>query len=487
MSSKNSSGKTVSDAQSTTNNDDSGRGAIYGEASEERAARMHERDVVQYPEAEREQDIDTSIDGVPGREIAQKRAEQGRLDRGTDDAVDGSWGGPGGETEFGDKTLYTQERIEGREAELEKISDRAGANPDVHPRAEEGKARRKRQMGIHQDRMEACKAEVEAEAASGTTSRGYVDDPREHVAQETMAEIAEQSGRLAERFGRTRRVVAKRLAEKVTEGADVSGAVMDLVEELVEDRTVVSPISMVEATDSWATVEGVVARLFEPASRNQQQVAVIEDGSSDAKLTIWRNSNQDVRLNEGDVVRVVDGKPGMFNGQVTVAATSDTQVWIREKGDGRSVGNFGFGANGGQSQERRKGSSPSMSSEPVPRPAADRVNHRVRWFFQDSVVPEDYDEQENVERFESDNGEIAAFMATSEERFNAHGVSWGEQKRKEAEEEGRKRRVAERKYNVPDWKKTTSVINSYRHQDMSAFGADQRMVELELPPLRNCE
>ncbi|WP_160135669.1 hypothetical protein [Halococcus salsus] len=486
----------MSDAQNQNNNE-SGRGAIYGEASDERAARMHEAYDAVYPEAEREVEVDTTIDGVSGSQLAQRGAEQARLDRGTDEAVDGSWGGPGGDSEYGDKTLYTQERIEGREAELEKISERAGANPDVQPRPEEAEQRRDRQMDLHQQRMTECKAEVEAEAASGTTSRGFVDDPRGHVEQDVLAEVNTQAARLAEQFGVTRAVAGKRLAEKVVQGEEVKDAVLNLNEELVEERTVVTPLSMVDPTNSWVTVEGVVARLFNPASSNQQQVAVIEDSSGDGKVTIWRNSNQDVRLNEGDVVRIVDGKPGSYNGQPTVAATSDTDVWTVEKGDGRSIGNFGHGANGGQTQDRPS-SSPSISSKPVPRPAADRLSGRERWFFphgdrmpqtEDVDVElsfEGAEDADSIERKENPtSGETAGYVANTDERFDTAGVSWAEEKRREAETKGQQKRLAEKKYNIPAWRRTVSRITSYEHQDMTAFGADQRMIELDLPALRN--
>lgn len=51
------------------------------------------------------------------------------------------------------------------------------------------------------------------------------------------------------------------------------------------------------------------------------------------------------------------------------------------------------------------------------------------------------------------------------------GVSWASKKRKEAEKKGRRQRLNERKYNVPEWRRTTSVITAYRHQDLSGFGA----------------
>jgi hypothetical protein len=476
MSGKNSSGKTVPVAQNENESGDEEReqGALYGEASDVRdVERMRQYDEVQYPNEERETEFDLSIDGVPGNEIGQKRAEQGRLDRGTDEAVDGSWGGPGGESEYDDKSLYTQERIEGREAELEKISQRAGANPEVHPRPEDKREREERTMDLHQTRMEDCRAEVTEEAASGIVGRGYVDDPREHLEKATIGTVNEQSQRLAERFDVSRAMTGQRLAEKVVNGADVSKAVVDLAEELCDERTVVTPMGLVEPTDSWGTIEGVVTRLFDPASSNQQQVAIVEDDSDSAKLTIWRNSNRNVRLNEGDVIRVIDGKPGAYGGQLTLAATSDTQIWRRETGDGPSVGNFGVGATGGQNQARMGPVAMSMSGGVS---SSDEGDERE---------VEATEAVESTESAESDDEEATECESNGPD--GSYGVSWGQKKREEAEKRGRQKRVAERKYNVPEWKKTTSVIDAYRHQDLTPFGAGDEQVFIELPPLRNRE
>jgi hypothetical protein len=494
MSSRDSNGKTVPVAQNENESGDEERvqGALYGEASDVRsvrdAERMRQYDAVQYPGAEeRDVEFDLSIDGVPGDEIGQKRAEQGRLDRGTDEAVNGSWGGPGGESEYDDKSLYTQERIEAREAELEAISTRAGANPEVHPRPEEKQAREERTMELHQTRMEECREEVEAQGREGIVARGYVDDPREHLANETVGEIYEQSVRVAKRYGQTRHVAAKRIAEKVANGADVGMAVMNLVEELCEDRSVVTPMKMVEPTDSWGTIEGVVTRLFDPATSNQQQVAIVEDESDSAKLTIWRNSNQNVRVNKGDVIRVIDGKPSGYNGQLTLAATSDTQIWVREKGDGPSpMGGVEIDANSGPSGEIDEDEPKSVT----------RYNGREQWYFkmaEDMPVPEGFTgtlpsfngvgARENVRTRENPATGAVAYLAISDKAHDSKGVSWGAAVRREAEERGRQKRIDERKYNVPEWKRTTSRIDHYEHTSISEFGADDRMVHLDLPAL----
>jgi hypothetical protein len=489
MSGKNSSDKTVSVAQNENESgDERVQGAVYGEASDVRdAERMRAYDEVRYPSEEGEIEFDLSIDGVPSDEISQKRAEQGRLDRGTDEAVDGSWGGPGGESEFDNKTLYTQERIEAREAELENISVRAGANPERYPRAAEKRSREEQTMETHQKRMQECREEVVEQAASGIVSRGYVDDAREHMTKEMVGDIYEQSLRLAERFGLSEVLVGNLLAEKVADASDVSGGVVDLLDELYIDRTVATPIEKVDPMDSIATIEGVVVELYDPpSSPNQQQAGVIEDETGEAKLTVWRNSRQDTVLSEGDVVRIQDGKPGWFNGRLTMAATSDTKMWVVEEGDGPSP-------MGGVEIEANSGPSGEIDDEPKP---VTRYNGREQWFFkmgEDMPVPEDFEgtlpcfdgagARDNVRTRENPETEAVVYLATSDRAHDPMGVSWSAAVRREFEQRGRQKRIDEEKYNVPEWKRETSRIDHYEHTSISEFGADERMVHLDLPPL----
>ena len=460
MSSKDSSGKTVSVVQ-----DESEHGAVRD------VGRLRAYDAVEspYPSVEREVEFDKSVSGVAGGDIGRREAEQHCLDRGSAPEVNGSWVDEG-QGEFGNKTLYQQECIEAREAELEQISRRAGANPERYPRTTEKRAREEQSMAVHQKRMEECRTEVEAGAREGIVARGYVDDPREHIEtakgapdRETIGQLNQEAERVADRFGQSRAVMGKRIAEKVTEGAAVPEAVMSLVEELCEDRTVRTPLSMVDPTDSWATVEGVVAKLFEPASSNQQQVGIIEDESGEVKTTVWRNSRMDVVLSEGDVVRIQDAKPGRYNGQLTLAVVSDTQMVVREKGGGRSP------MGGLDIPEPR---SPVGTIEEKDGDGAKQGHGEVA-------------EERSMNDGEDDDGEDEAECVVVERTTERTGVSWGSKQRKEAEKKGRKRRLNERKYNIPAWKRTVSVINSYRHQDITAFGADSRMVDIDLPPLRN--
>ena len=141
-----------------------------------------------------------------------------------------------------------------------------------------------------------------------------------------------------------------------------------------------------------------------------------------------------------------------------------------------------------------------MASKPVPRPAADRLSGRERWFFPNGErMPttesvdvelsfEGCEDGESIERKENPTtGGTARYVTNTDERFDTAGISWGAEKRREAETKGQEKRLAEKKYNIPAWRRTVSRISSYEHQDMTAFGADQRMVELDLPALRNNE
>ena len=100
------------------------------------------------------------------------------------------------------------------------------------------------------------------------------------------------------------------------------------------------PIADVSPYSYEATIEGTVTHIIdEPASNNQYQVAYIEDSEgTSAKVTIWTKSVHGgamVRtLREGDRVRISGGKPDEYGGTKTVAVTSDTCIYILDRGDG---------------------------------------------------------------------------------------------------------------------------------------------------------
>ena len=66
-------------------------------------------------------------------------------------------------------------------------------------------------------------------------------------------------------------------------------------------------------------------------------VAGAPTGSEFAKFTIWRRSNLDITVVEGDIVLALRLKPGQDRRQLTLAATSDSSLVRVHRGDGSAV------------------------------------------------------------------------------------------------------------------------------------------------------
>jgi hypothetical protein len=102
----------------------------------------------------------------------------------------------------------------------------------------------------------------------------------------------------------------------------------------------------------WWTACTTVVRVedfFVPRDpAKQEQVALVTDvnpfdpnpNESEApyaKLTVWSRGEPDVTLRKGDVVRVRNGKPGMYAGAFTLSAVYDTTMEIIKRGEGEAV------------------------------------------------------------------------------------------------------------------------------------------------------
>ena len=234
------------------------------------------------------------------------------------------------------ETLAAQERRLGEEAEMERYR---------------AKARSAAEAGLERGR--SCREQCRAEQVQSTKDfweRKHLADGREHVtipashrtrtvdpraklSQEELAKVNERAPKMAASFEALSRAdAARRLAEEWEKhGKTFTDAVFMILNEWAEDPTVPINVAGIDPDAEWATVEGKITRLFdEPATRNQYQVGYLEDDQGTrAKVTIWRRSmfGTMVRtLSEGDRVRISLGKPGEYNGQKTVAVTSDSAI-----------------------------------------------------------------------------------------------------------------------------------------------------------------
>jgi hypothetical protein len=249
------------------------------------------------------------------------------------------------------RTLAEEEQMLGEEAEMERQRERAVA---AHER------------GI--DRAQSCRTQSVREARERTavfTERMREDpecearvEPRSELDREAVAECNQDGQRLAEgREGApSRAALSRMLAEHRADGADQCGALMTVQEELDELSGVPRRFDEYEAwmaKDEYelrVTAQATVVTLYEPSDVGQQQVAVLENESGRAKLTVWRRSEVDTIMREGDTVRVRDGIAGFYKGQAQIAADGETSIGLLERGDGPATHRLDGGVFGAKYQ-----------------------------------------------------------------------------------------------------------------------------------------
>ncbi|MFT4920860.1 MAG: hypothetical protein ACI8XM_000051 [Haloarculaceae archaeon] len=268
------------------------------------------------------------------------------------------------------RTLAQEERMLGEEAEMERQRERAVA-------AEE--------RGL--ERARSCREQSEWEAREQTRAyRGRMKadparegrpEPRSELDQETVAECNQDAQRLQDaRVGApSRAALSRMLAEHRADGADACGALMAVQDDLDELSGVPRRFDEYEpwmAKDEYelrVTAQATVVELYEPAKANQQQVAVLENESGRAKLTVWRSSQVDTIMREGDTVRVTDGIAGWYKGQAQIAADGETRIGLLERGNGPAThrldgGVFGAEYRGDDDEDPPAPSDPEMYDGP---------------------------------------------------------------------------------------------------------------------------
>ncbi|MDQ2052759.1 DNA-binding protein [Natronolimnohabitans sp. A-GB9] len=210
-------------------------------------------------------------------------------------------------------TLAQEERIRAREEELERISAQAA-------------------FGRQEGRAERTRAVVEQERRDQRPAKEV--DPREKLGRATLGQVNRQAQRLSENVnsGYTRAVIAKRIASRVLEGADMFEAVMDTKEEMHHEAGTIVPIgALEEIRRGEVTVEGRVLELWEPSSPSIQQVGLLEDETGRTKFTIWKASRQTM-VQEGERVRFRAAAKNWYNGRCSIALTHWSEIVFPERG-----------------------------------------------------------------------------------------------------------------------------------------------------------
>jgi ssDNA-binding replication factor A large subunit len=224
------------------------------------------------------------------------------------------------------KTLEQEERINAREAELERVSAQAELG------TQEG--REKRTRDIAAKRSAKRRTEFQKRRASvDPLADPERDDPRVELEQERLAAVNEQSMRLAEKLdGWSRASISRRLAEAVVTGKDMTSAVVGVFEELQTAPGQVIPIGKVEDVNrKEVSIEGTITQLWEPSSPAIAQVGLIEDESGRTKFTSWKASDAPW-MEEGERVRIHGAARNWYQGRVSVALTGWSTVLFPERG-----------------------------------------------------------------------------------------------------------------------------------------------------------
>ena len=250
------------------------------------------------------------VDETPEFEAAVEQETQAKVDANHPDGIADT-----SEDRIHGVTLEQEERIQAREAELERISAQA-------------------ELGTQDGREKRTRDVVSEQCGRDEPAPAERTDPREKLTQEELAAVNEQAMRISDEVqgGWSRAVVAKQLAEKVQRGQDVTKAVLETLEELKAVPGAIVPIAdMPDVPVGEVTVQGEIAELWTPSDNSIQQVGLIEDESGRTKFTIWEKSGKTV-VREGQTVRFRAVKKNWYQGRCSLAITGWSRIEFPDRG-----------------------------------------------------------------------------------------------------------------------------------------------------------
>ena len=222
------------------------------------------------------------------------------------------------DNEFSHLPLAQEERIRGREEELERISAKATFG------TQDGREERTREVVVEQRREVRCERHVGVR---------YDSDPREDMEQADIAEVNTQAARISERVrgGSSRAALSRRLSEKVAGGQAVTEAVFEIIDEEKAQAGTIVPIAEVgDVQTSEVDIEGEVIELWDTSNSKIQQVGLIADESGKTKFTVWERSFQPM-VREGQAVRLRGVKKNWYEGRCSVAVTGWSRIVFPER------------------------------------------------------------------------------------------------------------------------------------------------------------
>jgi len=282
---------------------------------------VDEQEFEKHDEVEVDEDGFEVVDETPEFQATVQMEVQAKVDSNHPDArVE-----EGPDHLFG-KTLEQEERIQAREAELERISAQAELG------TQDG--REKRTRDIAAKRSAERRVEFQKRAASvNPWTDPERDDPRAELTQGQLAAVNTQSMRLTEKLdGWSRAAIGRRLGEAVVGGKDMMSAVVGVFEELQTAPGQVVPIGKVEDVNrKEVSIEGRVEVLWDSDSPAIAQVGLIADDTGKTKVTIWEKSDAPW-IEEGEQVRIHKAARNWYEGRVSLAVTGWSTIHFPERG-----------------------------------------------------------------------------------------------------------------------------------------------------------
>jgi len=261
------------------------------------------------------------VDETPEFEAAVEQETQAKVDANHPDGIADT-----SEDRIHGVTLEQEERIQAREAELERISAQAELG------MQDGREQRTRDIAAK--RSAARRAEFQKRAASvNPMADPERDDPRAELTQEQLAAVNKQSMRLAKKLdGWSRAAIGRRLGEAVVGGKDLMSAVVGVFEELqTAPGTVISIEKLEDVNRKEVSIEGQIEVLWDSDSPAIAQVGLIADESGQTKVTIWEKSNAPW-IEEGERVRIHGAARNWYEGRVSLAVTGWSTLHFPERG-----------------------------------------------------------------------------------------------------------------------------------------------------------